>query len=80
MAEQLFTDGDVHEVNGQTLECVATSYQETDGERSNFVYHFRLKSDLDAEREAAKAAELPAETTEPVTQPEQPQEETQYVK
>jgi hypothetical protein len=89
MSDQLFTDGDVHQVNGQDLECVAASYQEVDGQKQNFVYHFRLKSELDAEREAAKALTQTDDSPEAVAaapapgelnQPEAPKEETQYVK
>lgn len=94
MANQLFSDGDAHEVNGQMLECVSVSYQETDGEKHNFVYAFRLKSELDAEREAeaARQAELeasvvPADETRELSpaeldaqQANNEVEETQYVK
>lgn len=94
MADQLFEDGKVVTVDGQELECTAVSHQELEpGVRSNFAYTFRLKSEVDAEREAEakhqeelKAAEAQAEpqteaqpetATEPVNKPE---EETQYVK
>lgn len=59
MQEQFYTDGDVRELDGKQFECVGVSYQETDGERRNFVYNFRLKSEVDAEREVA--AKLEAE-------------------
>lgn len=61
MANQLFTDGDVHQINGETLECVAVAYTEVDGVKENFAYTFRLKSEVDAEREAAREAEEKAE-------------------
>jgi hypothetical protein len=91
MSNQLFEDGNVADVNNNQLECVSVSYSEVDGVKSNFSYTFRLKSELDAEREAAKAAEVaaapaatdvtPAEA--PVSNPAQTElvkEETQYVK
>lgn len=68
MANQLFTDGDVHELGGETLECVSVSYREEDGEKSGFVYSFRLKSELDAEREAARKAEEEAAAADPANQ------------
>jgi hypothetical protein len=57
MTNQLLEDGKVIVVNEQELECVSVSYQETDGQRHNFAYSFRLKSEVDAEREAAIKAE-----------------------
>lgn len=87
---QLFEDGTVVNVNGTELECVAVSYQETDGERHTFGYAFRPKADLDVEREAAAKAEearlalengeAPVAPTEPVEQPEVNKEETLNVK
>lgn len=92
MTEQLFTDGDVIQPTGSVqLECVSASYTENEqGEKSNFAYTFRLKSELDTERKAEKqraeeaAAQAdeaaPAEPTEPVNQPEPIEEETQHVR
>lgn len=83
MTEQLFTDGDVIQPTGSVqLECVSASYTENEqGEKSNFAYTFRLKSELDAEREAAKEAEeQPTAEAEPVNQPEPIEEETQHVR
>jgi hypothetical protein len=90
MANQLFEDGKLVDVDNNQLECVGVSYSEVDGEKSNFSYTFRLKSDVDAEREAATAAEaanaptdVAAPTEAPVTEPVQTElvkEETQYVK
>lgn len=89
MADQLFQDGKVISVDGVDLECVAVSYQEVDGEKSNFGYTFRAKAELDAEREEqarreAEAAEAEAQTeanSVPVTeQTNEGQEETQHVK
>lgn len=57
MSNQLFEDGKVITVDGVELECVAVSYQEPNGEREKFAYTFRLKSELDAEREAQRQAE-----------------------
>lgn len=57
MSKQLFNDGDTFEHEGETLECVLVQYRERDGEKENFVYGFRLKSELDAERESARKVE-----------------------
>jgi len=58
MSSQLFADGKVINVDGVELECVAVSYQENlEGEKQNFGYTFRVKSELDDEREAARQAE-----------------------
>lgn len=91
MGNQLFTDGDVKQLDGRDFECVGVSYAETDGEKSNFVYSFRLKSELDAEREAEaqRVKDLEAAQGEPMVdetvapEPEQPkpiEEETQHVR
>lgn len=64
MANQLFIDGNVTVVNGSELECVSVSYGEENGEKQNFVYSFRLKSELDAEREAAAKAEADRQAQE----------------
>lgn len=63
MANQLFEDGKVIDINGNQLECVSVSYRETEGERHDFVYGFRLKSEVDAEREANQLAVENAEET-----------------
>lgn len=77
MANQLFSDGDVIQPVGSVqLECVSVSYSEENGEKQNFVYSFRSKAELDAEREAASNPEV----AEVVDQPEEIKEETQYVK
>jgi len=61
MANQMFTDGEVHNVGGMELEVVSVGYQETDGERHDFTYSFKLKEELDEQRrkdeEARRAAE-----------------------
>lgn len=57
MSKQLFEDGKVISVDGVELECVAVSYQETDGEKHGFGYTFREKAELDAEREAENQTE-----------------------
>jgi hypothetical protein len=87
MADQLFSDGKVISVDGSELECVAVSYQENPEtqERHSFVYQFRLKTEVDAEREAAAKAEEDLKTlqeppTEPANQPELIEEETQHVR
>lgn len=91
---QLFEDGKVINVDSVDLECVGVSYQETDGERHTFGYNFRVKAELDAEREAAAKAqeeadraaaeqaasvEAPADVPVP-TQPEPLKEETLNVR
>lgn len=90
---QLFEDGKVINVDGAELECVGVNYQESDGQRHTFGYIFRLKSEVDAEREAARKAQEEAErqaaeaeavradpNTETVTQPEPLKEETLNVR
>lgn len=72
MADKLFEDGKLITVDGVELVCVSVSYQETDGNRYNYVYAFRPKADLDAERETSSNAELPLEAD----QPEENKEET----
>lgn len=58
MSDQLFEDGKVITVDGVELECVAVAYQESpEGERSNYGYTFRIKSELDAERAEIAARE-----------------------
>lgn len=58
MSNQIFTDGDVKNIDGQEFECTAVTYQEdAEGERSQFGYTFRLKAELDAEREAEREAQ-----------------------
>lgn len=54
MADQLFTEGDTIKHKGQELECVIVQYRERDGVRENFVYGFRSKDELEAERESAR--------------------------
>lgn len=63
MSEQLFEDGKVVVVDGTALECVAVTYQEDPEtqERHSFAYSFRPKSEVDAEREAARIAQEEAE-------------------
>lgn len=90
MSDQLFEDGKVITVDGQELECSAVSHQELEpGVRSNFVYHFRLKSEIDAERKAEEERQAQLEegqqlnnvaSEEQVSQPDQPEEETHYVR
>lgn len=57
MQDQFYTDGDVRELDNKQFECIGVSYQETDGQRHDFVYSFRLKSEVDAERAAAAKVE-----------------------
>lgn len=54
MAQQLFKEGDTIKHEGNTLECVIVQYRERDAQFENFVYGFRLKSELDAERESQR--------------------------
>lgn len=61
MSKQLFEIGDGLNSNGNELECVSVGYSEPDGKKENFVYTFRLKSEIDAERKAAEEAEAEAE-------------------
>ncbi len=79
MSKQLFEDGKVADINGNEFECVSVSYSELEGKRGNFTYGFRLKTEMDAEREAAKAGAEGEPVVEP-TQTELNVEETQYVK
>jgi hypothetical protein len=57
--EQLYNDGDLAYTNDGDKEIVCTSvrYQETDGEKHSFEYTFRSTAEIDAEAEAAHAAE-----------------------
>ena len=93
MQEQFYTDGDVRELDGKQFECVGVSYQEDEnGERHSFVYSFRLKSEVDVEREAlAEKQRLEAEAIEQsknvaplpepeITKPEEFKEETLNVR
>lgn len=52
MAE--YEDGRRHDTGDVVgdMECVGVSYQEVDGRKTNFTYQFRLKSELEAERQA----------------------------
>lgn len=76
MSKQLFEDGKVIEVDGEVLECSAVTYQEDSEtqERHSFVYTFRLKSELDAEREEAKKAEEEAEAARQAAEENNPPE------
>lgn len=81
MADQLFTDGDTIEHEGNKLECVLVQYRERDGVRENFVYGFRLHSELEAERAEQKqieedqaAAREEQNGEQPTDQPNPPQE------
>lgn len=83
----MIEDGKIVIVNDQEFECVSVSYQETDGVRYNFAYTLRPKADVDAEREAeqkrleeAEILENGTTAVEEPTKPEEPQEETQYVR
>ena len=50
MSNQLYAVGDSINVNGVDLECTGVTYAENDlGERSDFVYSFRLKSEVKRE-------------------------------
>ena len=75
---QLFEDGKIIIVDGVELECVSVLYRETDNERHDFVYEFRLFSEVEAERKAA-TDELSG-VIEEINQPEEPKEETINVK
>lgn len=64
MSNQLFTDGSVINHEGTELECVLVQYRDVNdtngaptGEKENFVYGFRLKSEMDAEREEQRKIE-----------------------
>lgn len=61
MSKQLFEDGKVITVDGVELECVSVGYQEPNGEREKFTYSFRVKAELDAEREEAEKLKQEAE-------------------
>lgn len=62
MTNQLYDIEDVINVNGTELECTGVTYQETEeGERHSYGYTFRLKSELDAEREEARKNQEEAE-------------------
>lgn len=52
MSKQLFQEGDTLTQGDQKLECIFVSWRERDGEKENFVYSFRLQSEVEAEREA----------------------------
>lgn len=89
MSQQLFEDGKVISADGVELECVGVSYQEDPetNTKHSFGYTFRLKSEMDIEREQEEAArlaleanEVPAEPVEPLGQPEENKEETLNVK
>lgn len=89
MSNQLIEDGKIIEINGSQFECVAVSYAEdSEGVKTGFYYSFRLHEEVETERQAAAQAEADRiaaeEGTEPVvdepTQPEEPKEETQYVR
>lgn len=54
MAKQLFKEGDTIKQGNVELECVLVQYRERDGQFENFVYGFRAKSELDAERASEK--------------------------
>lgn len=71
MSNQLFKDGDTIEHDGEKLECVLVQYRERDGKKENFVYGFRLQSEVEAEREEARRAE---EDTEEARQEQSDQE------
>jgi hypothetical protein len=84
MSKQLYEDGDVIQAGANTLEVTGVTYQEVDGEKQNFSYSVRLKSELDTERreeaEAQKAAEVQAKEAAkltPVSANEQPLEAAQ---
>lgn len=57
MSQQLFTDGETIKTDQGELECSGVTYQELDGVRHSFVYQFRLKSDMDEEREKRRIAD-----------------------
>lgn len=61
MSEKLFEDGKVITVDGVELECVAVIETAPEGQPNNFSYTFRVKAELDAEREAAKLNESEGE-------------------
>lgn len=51
MSDKLFEDGKVITVDGVELECVAVAETVPEGQPSVFSYTFRVKAELDAERE-----------------------------
>jgi len=69
MAQQIVNDGVlINTANGDELVCTGVRYQETDGEKHSIEYIFRSTAEIDAETEAAHAAEeaakAEAESTE----------------
>lgn len=76
MADQLFEDGKVIEVDGVELECVAVSHQEDaeTQERHTFNYIFRPKDELDAERKVAEEEQAEAERQKELNAAEEPAE------
>lgn len=60
MSKQLFKRGETIKVGKNELVCTSFGYQETDGVLHDFTYNFRLKSELESEREAAEKADTKA--------------------
>lgn len=54
MAEQLYRIGNTIKVDGHELECISVAYVDKDGEPQDYVYNFRLKSEVDSDREKTK--------------------------
>lgn len=72
MTEQQYDINDTIQLEKGDLQCVSVGYQETDGVKHDFVYQFRLASDVLAEKEAAEKAdaELRAASERPTTEEE----------
>jgi len=51
MSKQLYVEGDVIKDGKTELECVMVQWRDRDDERENFVYSFRLKSEMEKQRE-----------------------------
>lgn len=73
MASQLFEVGKLINVDGTELELLAAP----DVGEGRFVYSFRVKSEVDAER---MAAATDADSAQPTNQPQPIEEETQHVR
>ena len=55
MSEQLYKQGDTIKLEDRTLECVSVAYVEIGGVPQDYTYNFRLKEEVDSDKEKAKA-------------------------
>lgn len=55
-AKQFYQKGDVKMLDGSEFECVDVTHDETEGVKHNFTYSFRLRSEVDANRDAVMAS------------------------